>query len=122
MPTTKSNTVVHDNITLTAGSGDTTSSAQDLTTSYGAVVFIKLTNGVTGPTAPAQIQIEASGDGSTNWYDYGGPMQGDDAANGVYSFFSEFPIGIPYVRFVSGSNTGQNVTLRVELVQVIAVS
>lgn len=121
MAATKSVTVVHNDITLTAGGGDTTSSAQNFTTEYSAMALIKITNGATGPTVPAQVQIQISAD-SSNWYDWGGALIGNVDNDEIYSFAVEFPIPVMYIRFVSGSNTGQNVTLRVELMEVTAVS
>lgn len=112
--------VVHDNITLTAGAADTVSSAQDLSAKYAAEALIKITNGATGPTIAAQVQISVSQDG-TNYYNFGGALKGGTTNSGVYSWTIGLPFGAKYVKFTSGSNTGQNVTLRVELATVSAV-
>lgn len=121
MATTKTTTIVWDNVVLTAGAGDTTGAAVDLTDGYGAVVDVKLTNGATGPTVAAQVQIETSPDNS-NWYEFGGALVGSTANNGVAPWGSiEIPIGTKYLRPIAGSNTGQDVTVRVEVTEVEAV-
>jgi hypothetical protein len=117
MAITKSGAVLHNNVTLTASSGDTTATAVDITDSDESAVYIKLTNGATGPTIAAQCQIQTSPDNS-NWYNFGGPLQGGVANSGVYSWSGiRLPPGAAYVRTVSGSNTGQNVTIRAEVVE-----
>ena len=118
MAITQTNTVIHDNATLTASAADTTATAQDMSGTEGGSLFIKLTNGATGPTVPAQVQIQVSGDNS-NFYNFGGALIGGTANNGVSQWGGiDIPKGNKYVRTVSGSNTGQNVTLRVEIVKV----
>ena len=120
MATVKTTTVVQNNITLTAGAGDTTSSSVNLEDGYGGSLYVKITNGATGPTNPAQVQIQTSPD-DTNFFDLGGPLQGDSDNNGVQSWAIPIPIGDEFIRFVSGSNTGQNVTLRTEVTEVVQV-
>jgi len=120
MASTKGVTVLHNNATLTAGAGDTTSSSWDLQDGYGGTLYVKLTNGGTGPTVAAQVQVQASPDDS-NWYDVGGPLVGSTSNSAVSSWKVPIDIGDKYVRTVSGSNTGQNVTIRVEGVEVSAV-
>lgn len=71
MATTKEVSAIWSAQTLTAGAGDTTSAAETIDTGYGAALHIKLTNGATGPTVPAQVQIEVSAD-NTEWYEHGG--------------------------------------------------
>ena len=114
--------IVHNNITLTAGAGDTTATGVSIGTKYGVCLLVKLTNGATGPTVPAQCQVQVSGDDS-NYYNYGGALVGGTTNAGVYSWDVPLPLDAQalYVRTVSGSNTGQNVTLRVELVSVDSI-
>lgn len=119
--TTKTGAVVHNNITLTASAGDTTSDAVDLQDGHESLALIKITNGATGPTVPAQVQIQLSSDNS-NYYDYGGPLVGGTTNAGVYSWGIDIPRGTKYLKTVSGSNTGQNVTLRVEVVEVASMN
>jgi hypothetical protein len=121
MATTKSVTAIWSGQTLTAGGGDTTSSAVTLDDGYGAALHIKLTNGATGPTVPAQVQIETSADNS-EWYEFGGALVGTTTNSDVVSWGGiEIPIGVEYLRLVAGSNTGQNVTVDADLSEVTAV-
>ena len=121
MASTKTFTAIWNSQTLTAGAGDTTSSAQTIDDGYGAALHIKLTNGGTGPTVAAQVQIEVSGDNS-EWYEFGGPLVGSTANSAVVSWGGiEIPIGVEYLRLVAGSNTGQNVTVDADISEVTAV-
>jgi hypothetical protein len=121
MASTKAATAIWSSQTLTAGAGDTTSSSVNLTDGYGAVVGIKLTNGATGPTVAAQVQIQTSSD-DTEFYDHGGPLIGNTDNNGVLSWTIPIDIGVMYVRLVAGSNTDQNVTVDADLGEVTAIS
>lgn len=121
MATTKNLTAIWSSQTLTAGSGDTTSSAVTLDDGYGAALGIKLTNGATGPTVPAQVQIQVSQDNS-EWYNFGPPLVGVTDNNGVESWGGiEIPMGVEYVRLVAGSNTGQSVTVDADISEVTAI-
>lgn len=110
MATAKANTTLHSSTTLTAAAGDTTSSSVNLTDGYGAVIQIRLTNGGTGPTIPAQSQVEVSPDDSS-WYDYGGPLVGTSTNSDIIEWVVPVDKSVQYIRLVSGSNTGQDVTL-----------
>jgi len=121
MAATKTSTVHQNNVTLTAAAGDTTSTAADISASYGAILTIKLTNGATGPTIAAQVIVEISHDNSI-FYQLAGPLVGSTANNGVVSWSLRIPVEAKFVRTVSGSNTGQNVTLRSEITEVSALS
>jgi hypothetical protein len=122
MATTKTVTAIWSSQTLTAGAGDTTSSAVTLDDGYGAALGIKLTNGATGPTVAAQVQIQTSQDNS-EWYNMGGALVGGDGDSEVTSWGSiEIPIGVEYLRLVAGSNTGQNVTVDADISEVTAVA
>ena len=121
MATTKAVTAIWSGTTLTAGAGDTTSSAVTLDDGYGAALGIKLTNGATGPTVAAQVQIEASQDNS-EWYKFGGQLVGATGNSEVSSWGGiEIPIGVEYVRLVGGSNTGQHVTVDADISEVTAI-
>ena len=111
MATTKAPTTVWTAQTLTAGAGDTPSSSLNLTDGYGGNYHIKLTNGATGPTIPAQVQIQTSPDDSF-WTNYGPPLIGSVANSAVVSW-SDLTIepGVRFARLVAGSNTTQNVTV-----------
>ena len=120
MATSKTVSVIHNNITMTAAAGDVTSDPWDLQDGYGGVLNVKLTNGATGPTVAGQVQIQCSPDDS-NYYNYGGPLVGSTTNSAVRSFTINVPVGVKYVKVVSGSNTGQNVTLRVSGTEVVSV-
>lgn len=121
MASTKAVTAIWSAQTLTAGAGDTTSASQDLQTGYGGSLHIKLTNGATGPTVAAQVQIEVSAD-NTEWYDFGGPLVGGTGNNEVVSWGGiDIPIGVEFLRLVAGSNTVQDVTVDADISEVTAV-
>lgn len=121
MATTKAFTAIWNAQSLTAGAGDTTSGVQTIDAGYGAALHIKLTNGATGPTIPAQVQIQVSGDNS-EFYDFGGPLIGGTGNNEVRSWGGiVIPIGVEYVRLVAGSNTVQAVTVDADISNVTAV-
>ena len=121
MPTTKVVTVLANGVTLTAAAGDTTSPLATLDDGYGAALHVKLTNGGAGPTIVAQVQVQVSAD-NVEWYDLGGPLKGSTTNSAVSDWGGiPIPIGVEYVQLVSGSNTGQNVTLDSDLTEVTAV-
>ncbi len=112
MAATKARTSIWSAQSLTAGAGDTTSSAVDLSGGYGAQVDIKLTNGATGPTIPAQVQIQVAADTSGTLYvNFGQPLKGPTANSAVASWSVALPIGVNRLRLVAGSNTGQAVVV-----------
>lgn len=119
MPTTKAVTAIHSGTTLSAGGGDTTSSAVTLDDGYGATILIKHTNGGTGPTVPAQTIVQYSQDNS-EWYD-AGTYYGSTTNSDVRNHIHEVPATVEYVRLVSGSNTGQAVTLDSDISEITAV-
>ena len=121
MASTKVVTVLADNVTLTAGAGNTTSSVATLDDGYGAALHIKLTNGATGPTVAASVQIQVSADNS-EYYNFGGAFTGSTTNSAVVSWGGvEIPIGVEYLRIVSGSNTGQNVRLDADISEISVV-
>ena len=122
MAASKSRTSIWAAQTLTAGAGNTTSSAVDLSTGYGAQVNIQLTNGATGPTVAAQVQIQVANDvAGTLFTNFGGPLVGSTANSAVVSWSVDLPIGVNRVRLVAGSNTGQNVTVDSDISNVTAI-
>jgi hypothetical protein len=121
MAPTKVITVLDDNVTLTASAGGHTSGIWTIDDGYGGELHIKITNGATGPTIAAQAQIWASPDNS-NWYKFGGALISTLGNAIVTSWSAPIPIGVKYLKVISGSNTGQNVTIRVEGSEVTAIS
>lgn len=125
MAITKSRTSIWSAQTLTAGAGNTSSSWIDLSSVYSALVDIVLTNGATGPTVAAQVQIQVAADynaGSpTLITQLGGPLVGLTSNNGVAYFPIEIPAGAAALRLVAGSNTAQNVTVDADISKVTAI-
>jgi hypothetical protein len=122
MALTKARTSIWSATTLTAAAADTTSSTINLTAGYGSQVNIKLTNGATGPTIAAQVQVRVANDsGATLVTNFGGAFVGGVANNGVYYASIEIPIGVGALILVAGSNTGQNVTVDADISTVTGV-
>lgn len=126
MAATKVRTSIWASQTLTASAGNTTSSWVDLSGGYGAQLDFKLTNGTTGPSVPAQVQVQVG----NNWNagspslvtDFGGPCVGDINGSNFYRAFSvEIPPGVAAVRLIAGSNTGQNVTVDADVSNITAL-
>lgn len=123
MAAAKSVNVIQNNVTLTGGAGPTTTSSVNIGTGFGASIFLKITNGATGPSVSAKHLVQVSADG-TNFYDLNGgtnDLDGGTSNNDVTSKHIELPIGIKYVRVVATHGSDQNVTSRVEVSNVSAV-
>lgn len=114
MPVTKTTTVISNNITLTAGSGTTTSTVYSATVGWHKMVHLKLTNGVTPPATPASAIIEASADNS-NWYTFSTGYIGPAGTNGVSSWTVLVWSAVQYVRVTWTAGDTQNVTARAEI-------
>lgn len=121
MAATKVVTAMESGLTLSAGGGDDTGATVTIDTGYGGQISLKLTNGGTGPTVAAQIQIQVSQD-NTEFYDFGGPLVGTTDNSDVSSWSIRVPMGVEYIRTVQGSNTGQAVTCDIDLTNVTALS
>lgn len=117
--TTKVRTSIWSGQTLTASAANIVSSTVTLTTGYGAQLSIRLTNGATGPTVAAQVQITVANDsGMTLPVSFGGALVGLTSNSGVQSWSIQLPIGAAAVSLTAGSNTGQNVTVDADISQV----
>ena len=125
MAATKVRTAIWAAQSLAASSGNTTSTWIDLSGGYGAQVNFRLSNGVTGPTVPAQVQVQVANDynaGSlTLANNFGGPCVGDINNGFTRDFSIEIPPGIEAVRLVAGSNTGQAVTVDADVSNITAL-
>lgn len=120
MASTKSLTVLADNVTINTSSAYT-SSVGDLQDGYGAALFIKNTNGATGPDTAPTFLVQTSAD-NTNFYDYGRALVPALGNNVVTSWGAiELPMGVKYVRVYVTQAAAQNTTARIELVEVSAV-
>ena len=119
---TKTNVVLENNTTLTAGGGLVTKDANtDLTGSYRTLVRIKFTNGATGPTVPAQCQIQLAGASGGTYNNYGATMVSQTGNNVVTDFVVDLPDPGMWLQFSCGNNTAQNVTLRIEIDKITAI-
>jgi hypothetical protein len=112
MALNKAATVVHDDATLTAGAADTVSATQTLTGAYQSTVRVRLTNGATGPTVAAKCKVQvAEADVAAKFMTLA-TVYGTTGNADVVEAVIGLPDTAQYLRLVSGSNTGQNVTLR----------
>jgi hypothetical protein len=105
---TKTARTLQASATNTAGS-TTTGTALDLTTKFGGLATLVVTNGGTGPTVACDAILETSRD-NTNWYEFSRQTAGVTAST-TYTFNVEIPIGIMYLRSKFTSNTAQSVTV-----------
>lgn len=121
MASTKAVTILDNNVTLVAAAANHTSGLFTRLSDYAAGLLIKVTNGTTGPTLAAQAQIQVSMDNS-NWFKLGGTLIATLGNNGVTSWVVNLPIWAKYAQVISGSNTGQNVVIRVEGGDLTAIS
>lgn len=120
MATTKAVTAIWSSQTLTSGAADTTSSAVTLDDGYGAALHVKITNGGTGPTLPAQCEVQVSADNS-EWYEVT-TLKAGTTSSAVYDWGQiQIDIGTEYLRLVAGSNTAQNVTIDADVSEVTAI-
>lgn len=115
MARNKGSQVLFDSVTLVPSTPQTseTISVQDWPR-VGQIQYL-FTNGATGPTVPAQIQINFSNDNGSHWFPYGSAIVGPTGNNATAGNVIDIPPGTQYLQVVAGSNTAQNVTLRVEL-------
>ena len=115
MAITKPVTVLSNNVTITKDQGaEAVASADwDLQDGGGGILYIRVTNGATGPTVAAVIQIRTSPD-DTTYYKFGGALGSTLGNDAVTDWVVPIPKEVAWVRVMSGSNTNQDITLRVE--------
>lgn len=94
--------------TSNSAAGTTTGTAIDITTKYGGLLTIKITNGATGPTIPASAKVYTSGD-NTN-FKLMTTLTGDSVNNSVNEWSVKIDAATMYVRVDITGNTGQAVT------------
>lgn len=124
MALTKSRTSIWAGQTLTAGAGDTDGGWNDLSGSYDTTVNIKITNGGTGPTDPAQVQVIVANDynaGSPNEPTEYAVYEAGTANSEDYDWVVHLPAPIQAFKLVAGSNTGQDVTIDADYSEVTAL-
>ena len=113
---------IWDGETLTADAADSTSDTVDISTAYGAKLFMYLENGATGPTLPAEIQVQeryTKEDGNYVWVSCGGPLKAGVTNEGTYSWPMQFEDTTTAIRIVAGSNTDENVTITVGMTEAL---
>lgn len=122
MATTKANVAIVSAQALVAGDAypDYTSSSQAVTTDYGSTITMKLTNLGTGPTVPAQCEVQYSADGGTVWNRAALYIAGVTAST-EYDFIHRVPPEISHFRVLAGNNTVQNVTFDADYGHITAV-
>lgn len=108
-------------ITLIADAVDTQSVTATINVGYGGALNIKITNGATGPTVAAQVQIEVSNNG-TNFYNFGGPLVAQLGNTVVTSWGGiDIPIGTTHLRLQAGSNTDEDVVVAADISEVTKI-
>lgn len=108
MAATKALSTIIAAATSNAATSTTTGTVVNLTTAYGALVTIKITNGGTGPTVAPNAYIYTSGDNVNFKLFY--TMGGDTTLNSVTERAVRIPPEAMYVRVDVKDNTGQAVT------------
>ena len=110
---TKTYIILLASISNAAGSTKT-STTWDLTTpgKFGGLLTSRVTNGATPPTVGTIVTVNTSGNG-TDWKGFQ-TYQAGVAANGVYDFPLEIPIGPMYVQVVFSGNTVQATTVEAQ--------
>lgn len=92
-----------------AAAATKTGTALDLSTKFGGLATLKITNGGTGPTIACDAILETSRD-NTNWNEFSRQPSGV-TASAVYVFNVEVPIAVMYLRSKFVGNTAQAVTV-----------
>ncbi len=85
-----------------------TGTAFDVTTAFGGLITIKITNGGTGPTVPATAYVYVSGDNSN--FKLLTSFTHSSTNSAVGEFSCELPAAAMYVRVDVTGNTAQAVT------------
>ena len=113
-------TTLHDNTTCNTNAAVNTSSVVVLDDGYGASLNIQITNANTQTTA-GQCQIQVSCD-NTIFYDFGRPLVAS-LVNGAVTAWGgiEIPIGVEYLRVLTGSQSGANIYVNAQLSEVTTV-
>ena len=122
MATTKGKTSIWAAQSLTGGAGPTTSSKITTTDAYAILLMVKLTNGATAPTTPAQVQVQLTADSSSEvWYNHNGPLVGSAANSGVESWAFELPAGTMYLQLVATHGDDQDVTINADISELTGI-
>lgn len=109
MPAAKAQSTIIAAGTSNAAGATTNGTAVDLSTAYGALITIKLTNGGTAPAVAPYADIQVSGDVGGTWKSFY-KVGGDTVPSSVNEFAIEVPAPAMRTRVVVGGNTVQPVT------------
>lgn len=93
--------------TNTAGS-TTTGTEVDLSTRYGGLLTVKITNGGTGPTLPANAYVYTGG--ATTVKKLFAKLAGDSVNSSVNEWAVDIPPGVMFLNIDVKDNTAQSVT------------
>jgi len=120
MALTKSSAEVLASTSNSAG-GTTTGSWINVTDAYEGTIWIKVTNGGSGPTVGLTARIDRADDGSgTNTYTLTSILH-DTTNSSVGHYRVRLPEGVGYIRLVASGNTGQAVTVESRIDKVTAL-
>lgn len=111
-------TIISAGTSNTAGS-TTTGTAIDLTTKYGGLCTIKITNGGSGPTVAAQANVYTSGDNSN--FKLLASFVASTTAAAVAEWAVDIPPGVMYMRVDVTGNTVQAVTCEAFLQELTSI-
>jgi hypothetical protein len=119
MPSTKTlRTIIAAGETNAAGATET-GTVVNLTTAYGGLLTIKITNGGTGPTVPASAYVYTSGD-NTNFKTFT-TVTHVTTNSAVGEWAIDIPPAVMYLRVDVKDNTGQSVTCEAFLQELTTV-
>ncbi len=111
IPITKTARTLQASATNSAGQ-TATGASLDLRSALGLLLSGRITNGATPPTAPCEMIVQVSPNGST-WREYSRQAAGL-AASATYEFIVELGPEILWARTVFTGNTAQSVTIEAE--------
>ena len=114
----KTRTSIWSSQTLTAAAADVTSSVYSLAAGFRGGVHLRIENGATGPTVAATVEVWGSYVSAGTLPVLLSSVDGSTANDGVVT--AEVPLddGVISVYLVAGGNTGQNVTVKADMVSV----
>lgn len=105
--------------TSNAAGATTTGTVVDLTTKYGGLLTVKITNGATGPTVAAVAYIYVSGDNSN--FKLLASFTANISNSAVNEFVADIPGSAMYLRVDVKDNTGAAVTCEAFLQELTTV-
>lgn len=105
------------------GGGPTTTTKRDVNAAYLTGVYIEITNGATGPTNAAEVQVRTYAAGQTKAFNKGTPFVGSTSNSAVVSVAQlEIPMDADAWDAVITHPTGQAVTVAIHEGKVNTIS